>query len=116
MTDVDLKNALLAGDQNAGDDTRDVKTYAGVVTVRALTRGEVLSFKNLRASGELDIAEYEAKMISVALVTPKMTMEEVTAWQNIDRAGGSLGDVSDAITQLSGLTQGADKSRVDSAS
>lgn len=112
MTDVDLKNALLAGDQTAAEETRDVKTYAGVVTVRALTRGEVLRFKGLRASGELDVAEYEAQMISVALVSPKMTAAEVVAWQGVDKAGGAIGDVSDAITELSGLVQGADKSGV----
>lgn len=116
MTDVDLKNALLAGDQAPGDATREVKTYAGVVVVRALTRLEVLRFKGLRASGEIDVAEYEAQMISVALVSPKMTAAEVTVWQGVDKAGGAIGEVADAITDLSGLTQGADKSGVASPS
>lgn len=112
MTDVDVKNALLAGDPDAGEDTREVETYAGTVTVRALTRAEVLSLKKLRASGEIDIAEYEAKMVSKALVSPEMTEAEVVRLQEIDRAGGALQAIADAITELSGLTQGADKSRV----
>lgn len=116
MTAVDLKNALMAGDPNAGDDTREVETYAGTVTVRALTRAEVLNLKRLRSSGEIDIAEYEAKMVAVALVNPTMTEAEVVKLQEVDRAGGALQDIADAITELSGLTQGADKSRVAGAS
>lgn len=112
MSDVDLKNALLAGDPNAGDDTREVKTHAGVVVVRGLTRAEVLGIKAMRAKGDIDVAAYEAHIVSLALVSPPMTVEEVQRWQAIDKAGGALGDVTDAITELSGLAEGAGKSGV----
>lgn len=54
MTDVDLKNALLAGDPDAGEGTEEVKTHAGVVVVRPLTRAEVLRFNQGRDRGDLD--------------------------------------------------------------
>ena len=115
MGDVDLKNALLAGDPDKGEETREVKTHAGVVVVRGLTRLEALNLNRGRDMGELDVAEYEQRMVSIALVSPAMTPAEVARWQEVDRAGGVLGPVTDAITELSGLKQGADKSRVSTA-
>ena len=116
MTDVDLKNALLAGDPNAPkDETEQVETHAGVVTVRALNRGEVLRLNTVRDNGNLGIDEYEQRMVSAGLVSPKMTPDEVARWQEVDKAGGVLEQVSAAIARLSGLQEGADKSRVPSA-
>lgn len=115
MTDVDLKNALLAGDPDTAEETREVKTFAGVVVVRGLTRAEVLGVKALRARDDIDVAEYEAHIVSLAMVTPTMTVEEVRRWQAIDKAGGPLGEVTDAITELSGLSEGAQKSGVSGA-
>lgn len=115
MTDVDLKNALLAGDPADVDVTEEVKTHAGVVVVRGLTRAETLKLNGLRDVGELSVAEWEQGMVSKAMISPTMTVAEVAAWQEIDKAGGPLGDVTDAIARLSGLSQGADKSRVSRA-
>lgn len=112
MSEVDLKNALLAGDPDAGDETREIKTHAGVVVVRPLTRAEVLRLNRGRDMGELDVGEYEARMVSIAMVSPAMSPAEVARWQEVDRAGGALGEVTDAIAELSGLAQGADKSGV----
>lgn len=108
MSDVDLKNALLAGNPNAGDDTAEVKTHAGVVVVRALKRGEVL---RLRGMG-LALDEFEQHMVSIGLVSPKMTVAEVKTWQDAEEPEGSLEDVTDKISELSGLKKGADKSGV----
>lgn len=108
MTDVDLKNALLAGNPNAGDDTAEVKTHAGVVVVRALKRGEVLKLK----SAGLPLHEFEQHMVSIAMVSPSMTIAEVAAWQGVEEPEGALEDITDKISELSGLKKGADKSRV----
>lgn len=111
MTDVDLKNALLAGNPNAGDDTAEVKTHAGVVVVRPLKRGEVLRLKGMG----LGLAEFEQHMVSIAMVSPTMTVAEVAAWQSVEEPEGSLEDVTDKISELSGLKKGADKSGVPGA-
>lgn len=115
MGDVDLKNALLAGDPAGSDETATVPTYAGDVVVRPLSRGEVLALKAERAAG-MTLAEFEAHMISTALVHPTMTAAEVLRWQHADKAGGVLEDVSRKINEISGLGQGAEKSGVPGAS
>lgn len=108
----DLKALLLAG--QAADDVK-VDTHAGVVTVRGLTRSEVLHLNKGRELGTVDVAEYERKMVALALVDPVMSEDEVKTWQEHDRASGALADVTDAIAELSGLSQGADKSGVPGA-
>lgn len=112
MTDVDFKNALLAGDPETAEETDEVKTHAGVVIVRGLSRAEVLSLNGKRDAGDLTIAEWEQALVSKGMVTPAMTPAEVGQWQEIDKAGGPLQDVTDAITRLSKLDEGASKSGV----
>lgn len=113
MSDVDFKNALLAGEPTPeGEETRTVPSHAGDIVVRALSRAEVLRLNGARDRSEIDVAEFEAQMVSLAMVTPKMSAAEVTTWQEKDKAGGVLGKVTDAISELSNLSQGADKSRV----
>ncbi|HEY9416820.1 MAG TPA: hypothetical protein VIQ30_18850 [Pseudonocardia sp.] len=112
MSEVDFKNALLAGDPARVDETGEVKTFAGVVVVRGLTRAEVLEANRLRGDAQVSTAEYEQWMVSTAMVTPTMTAAEVEKWQAIDKAGGPLADVTDKIAELSGLSEGASKSGV----
>lgn len=109
MSEVDFKNALLAGD-GTEDETREVKTHAGVVIVRGLSRLEVLRLNKAKNLGEIDVAEFEAGMVSLGMVTPKLTPEEVAQWQAHDKAGGPLEDITRAISELSKLQEGADKS------
>lgn len=112
MTDVDFKNALLAGDPETADETEEVKTHAGVVIVRGLTRAEVLTLNGARDAGELTVPEWEQNLVSKGMLTPQMTAAEVARWQEKDKAGGPLGDVVDAIVKLSKLDEGASKSGV----
>lgn len=107
----DLKAALLAGDA-AAEVTDTVDTHAGKVTVRPLTRAEVLNLNTGRELGKLDVAQYEAKMVALACVDPKLTEAEVRTMQGKQLAGGALSDITDKIAELSGLSEGADKSRV----
>lgn len=116
MGEVDFKNALLAGDpDDNGEETRIVSTFAGDVVVRRLSRTEVLRLNGARDRDEIDVAAYEQQMLSIAMVTPKMSAAEVAQWQSKDKAGGVIGKVSDAIAELSGLSEGAQKSRVSRA-
>jgi hypothetical protein len=115
MGDVDLKNALLAGDPNRGDETEEVKTYAGVVVVRALSRSEVLGLQDARRRSKLTFAQFEAHMVALGLVSPTMTPGEVEQWQKVEKAGGDLEQVTMTISRISGLEQGAQKSGVPSA-
>ena len=112
MTDVDLKNALLAGDPDAPpDETATIPSYAGDIVVRPLSRGEVLALKAERAAG-MTLAEFEAHSVATALVHPPMTPAEVAKWQTVDKAGGLLEDVASKINEISGLGERADKSGV----
>lgn len=109
----DLKARLLAGD--LVDDTAKVETHAGVVTVRALTRSEVLRLNTGRELGKIDVAGFERKMVALGMVDPVVTEDDVQQWQDHERAGGALADITDRISELSGLAQGAQKSRVPGA-
>lgn len=112
MSDVDFKNALLAGDPDAPvNETAEVPSHAGPITIRPLRRDETLALKTERAQG-MTIGEWECHMLSKALVHPAMTPAEVALWQASDKAGGLLERVIEAVTELSGLGEGADKSRV----
>lgn len=94
--------------RTAAGRTREVPIDGlGVVTVRALSRGEVK-----RAKAEAgDDDEAEANLISMALVDPVMTPVEVAEWLDGAPAGDSVA-VSDAILDLSGMSEGAQKSGV----
>jgi hypothetical protein len=116
MTDVDLKNALLAGDPDAGmDELVEIPTHAGPVVIKPLSRGEVLALNDARRTGKLTLAQFEAQMVSIALVHPPMTAAEVETWQTKDKAGGVLAEVTDKVSEISGLDEGADKSGVPDA-
>lgn len=113
MGEADLKAALLAGEGSKNtDDTQKVETRLGVITVRGLTRAEVLRLKMGQERGKIDHLEFEQRMVSLGLVDPEMTPQEVATWQATERAGGALADVTEAIAELSGMGEGADKSSV----
>lgn len=78
----------------------------GAVSVRALTRDEVLQ------SQELDtLREQDTFIIATGMTDPQMSVEDVAAWAAAAPAG-DLTAVSDRIGELSGLKQGAGKSGV----
>lgn len=110
MNEEDQLAALMSGD--ADGDTEEVQTHAGPVTVRALTRGEVLRLRTGRELGKLSVGQFEARMVSLAVVRPKVTEEQVTVWQEHEKAGGALADITLKIAELSGLNEGAPKSGV----
>jgi hypothetical protein len=79
----------------------------GTVQVRALTRGEALQVVGV----ERDKRELEAQIVAWAVVEPKLTEAEVRTWMDNSPAG-ELQGLTQFITTLSGLSDGAPKSGV----
>jgi hypothetical protein len=80
--------------------------------VRGLSRGEVFAMQKSRQDGGIkDEAAWERRMVSIALLAPKVTEDQVGTWQG-GPAGGDLETVTDKISELSGMSEGADKSGV----
>lgn len=74
------------------------------VSVRALTRNEVLAAQDEFASA----GERDTRYIAWAMTDPKLTVDEVRAWADAAPAG-DLVAVSDAIAMISGLVSTAGK-------
>lgn len=110
MSDYLTPGQLTAGTVLPED---DVTLSNGKVRVRALTRGEVFLMNAARASGEIKTeADWEQHMVAYAMVQPTLTRRQVAAWQGSDLAGGDLEKVTNRISELSGMSEGADKSGV----
>lgn len=83
-----------------------------LVRVRGLSRGEVFMMRKCQQDGGLKTeAEWERRMVSLALVQPALTEAQVGKWQD-GPAGGDLEQLTQKIQELSGLAEGADKSGV----
>ena len=81
-----------------------------LVRVRGLSRGEVFAMRKSQQDGGIkDEAAWERRMVSLALVQPKLTEKQVGSWQD-GPAGGDLEKLTEKIQELSGLGEGADKS------
>jgi len=102
---VDKKAKLLAKRTGAAA-TRTVTVNGVDVTVRALTRKQILSAQ--KTIDPDDTAAIECAMLSLALVDPVMTPEEVATWQEVSPAG-ELEPVTDALSELSKINTDAAK-------
>lgn len=97
------KAKLLA---NRAGGTQDVEIPGvGTVKVRALTRAEVKACK-----GKDDLTQ-ENQLIAAGMVDPVLTPDEVSEWLDNAPAGEAVA-VIEAIRDLSGLGEGAQKSGV----
>jgi hypothetical protein len=89
-------------------DTRDVELAGGmVVKVRGMTRMEMM----LTRKNTDDTEVIEQRMLAFCMVEPRLTPGQAAAWQ---KATGPMviAPVTEAIRELSGLGEGADKSSV----
>ena len=75
----------------------------GTVRVRALSRAEAMAAQNLTGTEAI-----ERRMLSLAMVDPELTEEEVGRWQKASTAG-ELEPVTNKVTELSGMTDDAAK-------
>lgn len=82
-----------------------------MVRIRGLSRAEVLRIQTI---GKDKAIELERHTVAAGLVIPRLTPEQVSAWQDADRAGGDIGRLMEEIRDLSGLGPGAAKSGVPS--
>ena len=91
------------------DNTVDVTlTTGGVVKVRGMSRMELML---TRKGGVDDPAEIERRMLSFCMIYPKMSINQVKAWQEAT-APMVIAPVTEAVRRLSGLGDDADKSDV----
>lgn len=79
----------------------------GTVTVRGLTRKEVLDIQDQMD----DPAEADARSLSLVFVDPKLTIEQARQLQTVVSAG-SLEPLNEAVARLSGMKPGAMKEAV----
>lgn len=78
----------------------------GVVTVRALSRHEMIQ------GGKIDDrSAQERYILSRAMVDPEMGEHDVAAWQKAS-IPGEINAVAMVVNELSGIKKGADKSSV----
>jgi hypothetical protein len=93
--------------ESLDDGAEDVTLPSGkIVRVRGLSRYELM----FNGKGTEDNALIERRNVVSCLVQPKLTITQVEAWQRNSCAGGDFKVLSEAIRDLSGLKQGADKS------
>lgn len=104
---VDLRAAMLAP-RPAADTQRQIKLSFGTVTVRALTRDEI-HFVNDKAGD--NVRELEAQTLCLAMVDPVLSIADVRKWLEV-APGGEFIDVMTAVSALSGVDEGAQKSGV----
>lgn len=76
----------------------------GCVKVRAMTRGEALQI----AGKKMPLAESERWVLSRTVVEPKLTEEDIAAWQEASPAG-EIQEVFETVNRLSGMEEEADK-------
>lgn len=76
----------------------------GTVKVRGLTRAEAHTVKDKKMTEE----ESEQFVLSLAVVEPKLSKDDVRAWQENSPAG-EIQDVYEAIVRLSGMEKAAAK-------
>lgn len=84
----------------------------GEVTVRGLTRAEVLHVREATDNENMDgdrALVLERKLLAVAMVDPKLTEDEVGQWQEMVTPG-ELEPVIEKLQELSGLLPGSSKS------
>jgi len=100
----DLKARLLSN--RLGEKTIDIEGV-GEVRVRGLSRAEVLLVSKSGGNAEL----LERKILHHGVVDPQVSEKDVAVLQK-NAPSGDLEKLVDAINELSGLGQGAQKSDV----
>lgn len=104
MDNIISKEALLQ--QRFGVETYHIGGV-GTVKVRSLTRGEALQVVGV----ERDKRDLEAQILAWSMVEPAITEEDARLWMDNSPAG-ELQALTQFITRLSGLSDGAPKSGV----
>lgn len=88
----------------------EVEVEGGAVTVRSLSRDEILAVRALAN----DPGKFERKLLSFAMVNPTLTEAEVREWQKNSDAL-ELEDITDKVLEISGLKERAEQNAYKSA-
>lgn len=72
-----------------------------IVYIRPLNRKQALMFSKAKMPRD----KFEQKMVSMAMVEPKLTVAQVSAWQDRDKANGDLHGLTNRISEISGMTE-----------
>jgi len=110
MTRATLDHLKKSNVRTGGQVEVTLPSDGSTVLIRGLTRDDILDAQDRFPSST---ALRDNACISAGLVDPEMTEDDVAAWA----AGAPAGDlthVSEEIQSLSGLREGAGKSRVSS--
>lgn len=99
------KEQLLATTTATGKPVPFTIPDVGVVMIRPLTRKEAMI---LRSQGEKDVMIMEQIILSLAMVEPSMSEEDVAQWQSVCVAG-LLEPLMAEIIHISGMTATLDK-------
>lgn len=86
--------------------TEPFELDGGEVLIRGLTHSEALEVRDQDTT-----LLRMCVMISRGIVNPAMSVDDVRAWSDADEAG-VLTRLSERISELSGMSEGAGKSRV----
>lgn len=90
----------------AGAEPFDLPDGSGQVMLRGLTRNEALAVKDGETTADKDDI-----VVSLGMVEPALSIEDVAAWAAADDAG-TLAAISNRISELSRMQEGAGKSGV----
>lgn len=112
MTYASTDDFLSGGDDFPAEDLE--LSRGRTVKIRGLSRYELLL--NGKGTEEGDVGLIERRNVHVCLMNPRMTLQQVEAWQRRPDSGADFAAMSNAIRRLSNLGQGADKSGVDEVS
>lgn len=85
----------------------EVLVRGGSVKVRGLSRNEVVAIRELGLSDTPDI---EAHLLSVGIIEPQMSVEDVSTWRELSPAG-EYERILNKVTSLSGI--GGDDSQAE---
>lgn len=101
-----LDDLLRPNDPAPSTREEDYEMDSGlVVRIRPLTRAEVLKINGMKG---LDTAARESHYLSRALVEPRMTPDNVAAWQARGLAG-DIGELVERVQHISGLDPKGEK-------
>lgn len=101
------KKALLSDRVTAVTGTVELDGV-GTVTVRGLSRYEMFLASKVGAGDDL---KQERFILAAAMVDPKLTEDDVEAWQKASPPG-EINEVAKKVNELSGIGEGAGKSDV----
>lgn len=109
MTTMDEKSAIDAMTAVCLPEEDYVLKRLGItLRIRGLSHAEGLALRDYAEDKTVSTAKYEQRMLSAALIFPKMTEKDVAAWQRA-APSGEMGEVMRVVGRLSGLLKDSAK-------